>query len=515
MMKQLVNTAARYRRLEFWVTAFLFAAAITYFLYRTVYADAGALQSPFIKKFEKAGMPFDYYENYVIPLLIRMVFGYGVFMYLNFVIVPKLLTNSDPLWNILRLVLLFFFTGFMFGATNVMLKKFVYGIQSIEATLLELYGTGFLYAGFWFVVFGFYTITKYAASYMLTKRDPSTTGDTMEQGGFIRKEGVVAFLVWVSLLLLMIVTNTITLFTLLWIVLVPPAIMLYQLSFFRLIPDSLSARHPFRSYCSKVILILAALFLPVAAFVWVILHDGPPSVMISIMNTAFQVFVTIPVSWKLYKKYRKGNEELVTLKKELGQSTANFDFLRSQINPHFLFNALNTLYGTALEERSERTAEGIQRLGDMMRFMLQENMREKIPLSKELEYMNHYISLQQLRTGTDPNIYIQASITEDVHGFDIAPMLLIPFVENAFKHGISFREPSFIRISLMCNGNVLQFNVVNSKHVRLQNDPEKFNTGIGMNNVRQRLQLLYPGKHELVVRESEKEFTIQLAIQLS
>ena len=94
-------------------------------------------------------------------------------------------------------------------------------------------------------------------------------------------------------------------------------------------------------------------------------------------------------------------------------------------------------------------------------------------------------------------------------------MLLIPFIENAFKHGISFREPSFIHITLDCNGTQLQFNVVNSKHQRPQGDPEKFNTGIGMNNVRQRLALLYPGKHELVVNNNEKEFSVQLAIQLT
>jgi LytS/YehU family sensor histidine kinase len=160
------------------------------------------------------------------------------------------------------------------------------------------------------------------------------------------------------------------------------------------------------------------------------------------------LFITAPFSWVLFKRHLKGNEELYALKTELGQSHANLDFLRSQINPHFLFNALNTIYGTAIQENAERTSEGIERLGDMMRFMLQENLQDKISLTREIEYLNNYISLQRLRTDTNPIIKIEADIEQTIHTVQIAPMLLIPFVENAFKHGISFREPSYIKITL-------------------------------------------------------------------
>ncbi|HEY0059521.1 MAG TPA: histidine kinase, partial [Flavisolibacter sp.] len=189
--------------------------------------------------------------------------------------------------------------------------------------------------------------------------------------------------------------------------------------------------------------------------------------------------------------------------------------LRSQINPHFLFNALNTIYGTAIQEGAERTSEGVQKLGDMMRFMLQENMQDKISLSRDIEYLNNYISLQKLRTDPNPIIRIEADIEAPVRPVEIAPMLLIPFVENAFKHGISFREASFIRVSLQTRNNVLEFDVNNSKHVRAANDPEKDKSGIGLTNVKQRLQLLYPGKHELVIRENAREFFVHLTIRLS
>lgn len=94
-------------------------------------------------------------------------------------------------------------------------------------------------------------------------------------------------------------------------------------------------------------------------------------------------------------------------------------------------------------------------------------------------------------------------------------MLLIPFVENAFKHGISFREPSLIRITLDMSGKTLHFDVSNSNHVKQDRDPEKNKSGIGLDNVRQRLQLLYPEKHELIVRETGKEFFVHLTVQLS
>jgi two-component system LytT family sensor kinase len=200
---------------------------------------------------------------------------------------------------------------------------------------------------------------------------------------------------------------------------------------------------------------------------------------------------------------------------QLKRSSASVDFLRSQINPHFLFNALNTLYGTAIQENADRTSEGIQKLGDMMRFMLQENMQDKISLTREIDYLNNYIALQRLRTDANPIVQINTQIQESETYFQIAPMLLIPFVENAFKHGISFREPSHIKVSLEIKQGKLYFDVYNSKHPRPDNDPEKDKSGIGLENVKQRLQLSYPGKHELVIHDTPKEFFVHLTIQLA
>ncbi|NLR57219.1 histidine kinase [Chitinophaga polysaccharea] len=225
--------------------------------------------------------------------------------------------------------------------------------------------------------------------------------------------------------------------------------------------------------------------------------------------------IVAPLSWLLFKTRQQQVATVVTLKKALGHSAANLDFLRSQINPHFLFNALNTLYGTALQEEAARTSEGIQKLGDMMRFMLHDNHLEKIPLDKEVAYLQNYIALQRLRVLSSPDILIEVNIDESQCQHEIAPMLLIPFVENAFKHGISLRHRSRIVISLSCTAEQIFFDVYNSVHPRPENDPEREGMGIGLNNVKERLALLYPHRHELSIRHTATEFFVHLTIDVN
>ncbi|WEK19833.1 MAG: histidine kinase [Candidatus Pedobacter colombiensis] len=233
-------------------------------------------------------------------------------------------------------------------------------------------------------------------------------------------------------------------------------------------------------------------------------------------NFLTQLIIITPLAWKIYKDRNAiKTEEIITLKTELGKADANLNFLKSQINPHFLFNALNTLYGTALQEKADRTGEGIQKLGDMMRFMLQENIEDKILLSKDVDYLNNYIALQKLRTSISPEIIIETQIEEQINNLLISPMLLIPFVENAFKHGISLQSPSHIKITLQTSGHTLYFDVHNSIHLKQDNDPEKLQSGIGLQNVKQRLALLYPDQHELIIRQNAKEFFVHLTLQLS
>ncbi|MBS9524730.1 histidine kinase [Litoribacter alkaliphilus] len=226
------------------------------------------------------------------------------------------------------------------------------------------------------------------------------------------------------------------------------------------------------------------------------------------------MLVVLPLSNLLFRKYDDFLGQISTLSLQVDQGAANLDFLRSQINPHFLFNALNTLYGTALQETAERTGEGIQKLGDMMRFMLHENHQDTIPVEREREYLLNYVDLQLLRLQDQENIDITFLPGETPCSGMIAPMLLVPFVENAFKHGISFRKKSWIKISLRCLEGSVHLDVNNSIHRKDADDPEYKASGIGLENVRQRLKLLYGDRNELVVRENEMEFFVHLSIKL-
>jgi len=228
---------------------------------------------------------------------------------------------------------------------------------------------------------------------------------------------------------------------------------------------------------------------------------------------AAQVLVITPISWLQYQQRKDKILQLRGAEKALIKSKADLQFLRSQINPHFLFNALNTLYGTALIEGSKNTAEGIQKLGDMMRFMLHENNLDFIPMEREIEYLKNYISLQKLRTMSSPDIMIEDNITDQQCDHQIAPMLLIPFVENAFKHGISLAEKSWIKIRISCDNEQINFEVHNSLHKQQSNDPEKAHSGIGLKNVKERLLLLYPGKHQFIYGIEGNEFVARLTIQ--
>ncbi|QDW21099.1 hypothetical protein B0M43_0013570 [Flavobacterium sp. KBS0721] len=233
-----------------------------------------------------------------------------------------------------------------------------------------------------------------------------------------------------------------------------------------------------------------------------------------LLFSMFLLLVVTPISLLLYRQRGDKIRQLKRLESQVAKSGADLKFLRSQINPHFLFNALNTLYGTALFEKAENTAEGIQRLGDMMRFVLHENNHEFTVMEKEVAYLNNYIEFQKLRIQASPNLEIEHNLDCIQCNGIIAPMLLVPFVENAFKHGISLINRSWINIELQCSENEIVFEVRNSIHIEGLSDTEKYNSGIGLQNVRQRLELIYPGSHSLIITSGTEEFTTRLTINL-
>jgi hypothetical protein len=187
---------------------------------------------------------------------------------------------------------------------------------------------------------------------------------------------------------------------------------------------------------------------------------------------------------------------------------AELSFLKAQINPHFLFNTLNNIYALA-SSQSEHTAAAVMKLSNIMRYVLSEARNDMVPLEKEILFTSHYIELQKMRL-TDKTS-IDFTINGDPMGRQIAPLLLLPFVENAFKYGVSTREWSPIRILLEINENSLYFSITNHKHFSSSLKMAD-NTGIGINNTRRRLDLLYDGKYELIINDKTNEFSVHLNI---
>ncbi|WP_157716535.1 sensor histidine kinase [Roseivirga ehrenbergii] len=233
--------------------------------------------------------------------------------------------------------------------------------------------------------------------------------------------------------------------------------------------------------------------------------DQVPSILVRLLVFAIISGTVAILVWKF-------NLAGVRTQLQIASSESELSLLKSQINPHFLFNSLNTVYGLALKEESPKTAHAVQQLSEMMRFMLHENHAEKIPLQKEIDYLRNYIELQTLRISQKDHFQLEVDVAEGCQG-EITPMVLIPFVENAFKHGVSFQKPSWVKIKLTCNAEEVHLNVQNSVHKHGE-DPEKGKSGIGLENVRKRLGILYPEKHLFQIYETEDSFEANIKITL-
>ncbi|HWZ03217.1 MAG TPA: sensor histidine kinase [Mucilaginibacter sp.] len=187
--------------------------------------------------------------------------------------------------------------------------------------------------------------------------------------------------------------------------------------------------------------------------------------------------------------------------------SAELAFLKSQINPHFLFNSLNSIYSLAYQ-RSETTPEAILKLSEIMRYMLYECNDNKVDLEKELQYLQNYIDLQKIRFAG--KAYIDYKISGTVDGQQIVPLLLITFIENAFKHGVANNPLTPIRLLIDVDEAHLHLYIQNKKH----NNNVDASGGIGLNNVKRRLNLLYPGKYNLDIQDEENTYTVELSLVL-
>ena len=185
--------------------------------------------------------------------------------------------------------------------------------------------------------------------------------------------------------------------------------------------------------------------------------------------------------------------------------TAEMGLLKAQINPHFFFNTLNSLYALALA-RSKKSAEVVLRLSDLMRYMLYEASANVVSLKDEITYLENYISIEQMRFADRLDLSFQYS--GDIAGKSISPLLLLPFIENSFKHGIE-DSSGWITIDLKVESNSLYLKVENSYTLPVK--PKK--TGLGLANVKRRLELAYSGKHELNFSQNDESYLVELTLE--
>ncbi|RZL34689.1 MAG: hypothetical protein EOO96_08960 [Pedobacter sp.] len=182
-------------------------------------------------------------------------------------------------------------------------------------------------------------------------------------------------------------------------------------------------------------------------------------------------------------------------------------FLKSQLNPHFLFNSLNNIYSLAYQ-KSEKTADAILKLSEIMRYMIYESNDSWVDLSKEVEYVTSFVELQKLRFKDGAAVNI--TINGEIDGQKIVPLILISFVENAFKHGVANDSEDPIKINIIANQKILHFSVSNKKN-KTNKDAMG---GVGLNNVERRLQLLYPDRYKLNIVNSATHYTTELMLDL-
>lgn len=274
-----------------------------------------------------------------------------------------------------------------------------------------------------------------------------------------------------------------------------------------------------KNWLLMILSIAASFFLAIAVYRPIVVyfifpyiyHETSPESLydlnrciVAFLDLVFVVGVAFALKQYRYQlKWKQIEKNLVNEK-----LAAELNFLKAQTNPHFLFNTLNNIYALA-RKKSDHTADVVMKLSKLLRFMLYESKKDTIPLADEVQVLDNYIELERMRYGDKLDLRFSREIDDERQ--PIAPLILLPFVENAFKHGASeSRFHSYITIELRVKQNLLSFSIRNSKNDEPVNiSPEK----IGLNNIRRQLELLYPD-HTLEIESTHNSFAVSLNLNL-
>jgi two-component system LytT family sensor kinase len=282
-----------------------------------------------------------------------------------------------------------------------------------------------------------------------------------------------------------------------------------------LIPNYLT-KNEFWTYLGLLLLSILVIT-PIEALILYLIYSGNAEAQESViinLNLYFIPPLLIASGSTLFKIINDWVRDLRE-KQELEKRTMQSElrFLKSQINPHFLFNTLNSLYALTLK-KSDNAPEIVIKLSEMMRYMLYECNEKRVLLSKEVNYLHNYLALEKLRQPKE--IDIKFEVEGNVSHQMIAPLMFIPFLENSFKHGLSNNlSDGFVHIYLNVKGEHVNLRIENSKPEKLPvRDPKRKSGGIGLVNVKRRLNLLYTEQYSLNIEDNPKSYAIELELKL-
>lgn len=263
------------------------------------------------------------------------------------------------------------------------------------------------------------------------------------------------------------------------------------------------------------ILLLSILITPIKLALLYILYSGMPDIQASIVlnrNLYFLVsfsIIAISTIWQIIIDWLKSESSRKELQTKNMQS--ELKFLKSQINPHFLFNTLNNLYALTLK-KSDLAPEIVLKLSEIMRYMLYECNEKRVFLRNELNYIQNYLDLEKLRQGQ--KVTINFTVKGNPDQLLVAPLIFTPFLENSFKHGLSnILDQGFVNIFLEIKDDNILFLIENSKTEKMPQKQHAISGGIGLVNVKQRLELIYPNQYELIIDNSPTVYSVTLKIK--
>jgi sensor histidine kinase YesM len=228
--------------------------------------------------------------------------------------------------------------------------------------------------------------------------------------------------------------------------------------------------------------------------------------IVMVINVVF--FLMITSGGRFLIEYLKKMMKLKEIENK--QLKVELNLLKAQVNPHFLFNTLNNLYGLITQNQNKQASDVTLKLADLMRYLLESSKSDVVSLNKEIQFLEDYLSLEKIRLSQKTDIKFTVSgMNKELF---VAPLLFIPLVENAFKHGLNtISADSYAHFSISVQGNELFFEAINSVGKSLENTEK---SGTGLENLKKRLQLIYPQKHQLDIEQTTNKFKIILHIQL-